>query len=146
MTEAHRARWREFLARVERRAQKRVLISAPPARFAELRAGLASLGYAVINGTEPDRLVQLVHDSIPAGALDAALTQVATYATGIGPNHRLVDARLVALAHAKGLVVHPYTVNDEARMSELVALGVDGLFTDRPDRLRALVRARGASR
>jgi glycerophosphoryl diester phosphodiesterase len=100
-------------------------------------------GLIAFHALAPDvPLVQLMHDSIPAAELDAALTQVATYAKGLGPNHRLVDARLVTLAHAKGLVVHPYTVNDEARMAELVALGVDGLFTDRPDRLRALLRAR----
>lgn len=100
-------------------------------------------GLVAFHALAPDvALVQLVHDSVPAAELDAALTQVATYATGIGPNARLVDERLVTLAHAKGLVVHPYTVNDEARMSALIALGVDGLFTDRPDRLRALLRAR----
>ncbi len=87
-------------------------------------------------------LVQLVGDSIPAGQLDAALTRVASYAKGIGPNHRLVDARLVAAAHAKGLVIHPYTVDDEARMRSLLALGVDGMFTDRPDLLRSLLAAR----
>lgn len=100
-------------------------------------------GLVAFHALAPDvALVQLMHDSIPASQLDAALTQVATYATGLGPNHRLVDERLIALAHAKGLVVHPYTVNDEARMAALIALGIDGLFTDRPDRLRALLRAR----
>lgn len=87
-------------------------------------------------------LVQLVSDSVPASRLDSALARVARYAKGIGPNHRLVDARLVAAAHAKGLVVHPYTVDDEARMMALLALGVDGVFTDRPALLRALLAAR----
>jgi glycerophosphoryl diester phosphodiesterase len=87
-------------------------------------------------------LVQLVGDSIPAAQLDTMLAQVATYARAIGPNHALVDERLVAAAHAKGLLVHPYTVNEEARMRALLALGVDGMFTDRPALLRSLLRRR----
>ena len=43
MTEADRMRWLGFLARIERRAEKRVLIGAEPARLAELQAALASL-------------------------------------------------------------------------------------------------------
>lgn len=87
-------------------------------------------------------LVQLMADSVPAAQLDAALERVATYARAIGPNHRLVDARLVAAAHAKGLLVHPYTVNEEARMRALLDLGVDGMFTDRPALLRSQLRRR----
>ncbi len=47
MSEADRMRWLGFLARIERRTDKRVLIGAEPARLAELQAALASLGYAV---------------------------------------------------------------------------------------------------
>ena len=41
-------------------------------------------------------------------------------------------------AHARCLAVHPYTVNDLAEMRALVALGVDGMFTNFPDRLELL--------
>jgi glycerophosphoryl diester phosphodiesterase len=34
-----------------------------------------------------------------------------------------------------------YTVNDEERMLELAALGVDGIFSDRPELLRSVLRA-----
>ena len=52
--------------------------------------------------------------------------------------HRLgemtvVDAKLVAYFHARGIPVHVWTVDDEAEMRELLALGVDGIVTDRPD-------------
>jgi hypothetical protein len=70
MSEADRMRWLGFLARIERRADKRVLIGADPARLAELQAGLASLGYAVTGGTDPGALVQLAStDGRPADAV-----------------------------------------------------------------------------
>lgn len=87
-------------------------------------------------------LVQLVRDSVPAAELDLTLAQVSAYAAAIGPAQQLVDARLVAAAHAKGLRVHPYTVNEEARLRALLDLGVDGIFTDRPALLRSLLRRR----
>ena len=40
MSEADMMRWYGFLARIERRAEKRVVIGAEPARLAELRRGL----------------------------------------------------------------------------------------------------------
>ena len=48
-------------------------------------------------------------------------------------------ARGLAAARRLGLETTVYTVNDEARMRELAALGVTGIFTDRPEQaLRAL--------
>jgi glycerophosphoryl diester phosphodiesterase len=46
---------------------------------------------------------------------------------------RLLSAALLETAHAAGLEVHVWTVNDEADMRRLLALGVDGLVTDRAD-------------
>jgi glycerophosphoryl diester phosphodiesterase len=54
-----------------------------------------------------------------------------------------VDARYLAAAHAHGLAVHAWTVNDEAEMRRLLALGVDGIMTDRADLLRDVLLARG---
>jgi glycerophosphoryl diester phosphodiesterase len=45
----------------------------------------------------------------------------------------------MAEAKRHGLKVVTWTVNDPKRMKELIALGVDGIMTDYPDRL-ALVR------
>lgn len=83
------------------------------------------------------------------------LEEVATFAAGIGPwLHQVYRGRdesgtprfsdLVPLAHARGLVVHPYTLRaDElpqgvASFDELMDIlvtgaGVDGVFTDFPD-------------
>ncbi|MFD1149163.1 glycerophosphodiester phosphodiesterase family protein [Saccharothrix hoggarensis] len=57
---------------------------------------------------------------------------------------RVVDGRFLRAAHRRGLEVHVWTIDDEAVMRELLDLGVDGLVTDRPDRLRDVLVDRGA--
>jgi glycerophosphoryl diester phosphodiesterase len=54
-----------------------------------------------------------------------------------------LDERLVAEAHALGLAVVPWTVNDPKDMERVLALGVDGMITDRPDLLRSLLETKG---
>ncbi|MDR7251654.1 glycerophosphoryl diester phosphodiesterase [Nocardioides sp. BE266] len=53
------------------------------------------------------------------------------------------SADLVERAHASGLAVIPYVVDDEATQRHLVRLGVDGLITNRPDRLREVLADEG---
>jgi glycerophosphoryl diester phosphodiesterase len=55
------------------------------------------------------------------------------------PNQDAVNRDSVDQAHAAGLEVMPWTVNDRTDMTDLIALGVDGLITDRPDVLLELV-------
>ncbi|HUJ62997.1 MAG TPA: PilZ domain-containing protein [Kofleriaceae bacterium] len=71
MADADHKRWLAFLARIERRADKRVLIGATPQRMLELHGALASCGYSVIGGTDPGALVQLA--SAGERPADAAL-------------------------------------------------------------------------
>jgi glycerophosphoryl diester phosphodiesterase len=54
-----------------------------------------------------------------------------------------VDAHFVAAAHAAGLQVHAWTVNDRAEMIRLLDLGVDGIMTDAADLLRTVLVERG---
>ncbi|MBA3492066.1 MAG: glycerophosphodiester phosphodiesterase [Rubrobacteraceae bacterium] len=63
------------------------------------------------------------------------LDAVSAYAVGIGPYKQDVDAALVEAAHEHCLAVHPYTVNTVEEMEALIALGVDGMFTNNPDLL-----------
>lgn len=85
-------------------------------------------------------LVQLFHSRIAGWIIRGRLRRTARWACGIGPSHRCVDARLMNVARALGLHVHPWTVNDAPTMRRLLELGVHGMFTDLPDRLLEVLR------
>jgi glycerophosphoryl diester phosphodiesterase len=59
------------------------------------------------------------------------------------PFHRDLSEATLAEAHALGLKVIPWTVNEPALMDQLIGWGVDGLITDYPDRLRAAMQRAG---
>ncbi len=73
-----------------------------------------------------------------AGGTASAL-QLPTQMRGL----RVVDQKLIETAHAKGLQVHVWTVNDRDEMGQLLDMGVDGIVTDRPDLLKEVLTARG---
>jgi glycerophosphoryl diester phosphodiesterase len=73
---------------------------------------------------------------IAAGKTRARLVQVPESAFG----RTLLTAELVAAARRAGLEIHVWTVNEEAAMRRLIALGVDGIMTDYPDKLLALLK------
>jgi glycerophosphoryl diester phosphodiesterase len=60
-----------------------------------------------------------------------------------GPNYLDLDASRVEQAHALGLRVVPWTVNEPSDVEPMLAFGVDGMISDRPDVLRALLERRG---
>ncbi|MDT0277055.1 glycerophosphodiester phosphodiesterase [Blastococcus goldschmidtiae] len=55
----------------------------------------------------------------------------------------LVDERFLAAAHARGLQVHVWTVDDPDEARAMLDLGVDGIMTDRPAMLREVLEERG---
>ena len=58
----------------------------------------------------------------------------------------LVDERFVQAAHAAGLAVHVWTIDDADEMDRLLDLGVDGIMSDRPTVLEAVLRDRASQR
>lgn len=59
------------------------------------------------------------------------------------PHHQEVTEALVAEAHALGLAVLPWTVNEPEDMRRLMGWGVDGIISDRPDVLAGVVKEAG---
>jgi glycerophosphoryl diester phosphodiesterase len=57
----------------------------------------------------------------------------------ICPKFSLVNAKLIEQAHRADLQVVAWTVNSADQMRSMIATGVDGIMTDFPDRLRAVI-------
>ncbi|MEU6700885.1 glycerophosphodiester phosphodiesterase family protein [Pseudonocardia sp. NPDC046786] len=72
---------------------------------------------------------------VPARALPPLTGTLAQVPPWFGPIPVAADRRFVAAAHASGREVHVWTVDEQAEMERLLDLGVDGLLSDRPDRL-----------
>jgi glycerophosphoryl diester phosphodiesterase len=72
--------------------------------------------------------------------LRVSIRRAARFAWGVGFWDPRAGSRGLALARRLGLRTTVYTVNDESRMRMLIELGVDGIFTDRPELLLALLR------
>ncbi|MFC9909503.1 glycerophosphodiester phosphodiesterase [Streptomyces sp. NPDC127197] len=69
----------------------------------------------------------------------AVAAQVPESQSGI----QVVDRRFVRTAHAHGLQVHVWTINEPEQMHRLLDLGVDGIMTDHIDTLRKVMEDRG---
>ncbi len=56
------------------------------------------------------------------------------------PGRRWIDPRIVEETHVRGLDVWVWTVNEPGEMRRLIALGVDAIFSDWPERFGGLAR------
>lgn len=65
----------------------------------------------------------------------ATAMHVPEYQEVSGINLHILTPRFVRAAHARGMEVHPWTINEVEDMQRMIDLGVDGIMTDYPDRL-----------
>lgn len=64
--------------------------------------------------------------------------EIPTHSSGFN----LKDRRLIAGAHRLGMKVYYWTIDNPVEMQELLEIGADGLFTNRPDLLKTLLEER----
>lgn len=105
------------LAATRRLLDRPVCSATAPADIGAIRAGLPT---ALLAARFAARSVQCAQ--IPVG---------------------MATSRFLDRAHAAGLQVHAWTVNDPTVLASLLSLGVDGIFTDQTELLRDVLVARG---
>mgnify|MGYP001820879554 CR=1 FL=1 len=82
---------------------------------------------------DPTGRVAVLTEGDPLEALEVAAE---LKAEAINPQHTQLNAQNVAKIHEAGFKVYTWTVNDPAEFQRLVSIGVDGVFSDFPDRMR----------
>lgn len=126
--ERHRAHDRVCVAAFSDRRRRAVL-----ARLS--RPVVTSAGQSVIAGAKLLRWTPLRHRAF--GGVD--VLQIPEWHGRL----RILTPSLLARAHATGVQVHVWTVNEADTMHRLLDQGVDGLLTDRADLLKGVLVDRG---
>ena len=80
-------------------------------------------------------LVQ-VFGAMDPSAIVGQLADVRSYAAALAVRKQDVTLALVESAHPRCLLVHAYVSDDQPEMQSLLEMGVDGILTGNPDRLR----------
>ncbi|GIH76847.1 glycerophosphodiester phosphodiesterase [Planobispora longispora] len=115
----------ERLARARAAMGRDVCSSLGPRGVAALRAAAATSAYGRL-------LTRLARAGVPCA-------QVPVGFRGL----RVTTPALIRTAHALGMQIHVWTVNDTRQMERLLDLGVDGVMTDNITGLREVLQARG---
>lgn len=122
------------------REERTLLTAADDALMARLRAALARHPRAVAVGASTGDVLDFVRsaqDGVAPRPGPMALQIPAEFA-----GRPLATRELVACAHAQGVQVHVWTINEPAEIARLLDLGVDGIVSDFPARAAALCAAR----
>ncbi len=75
---------------------------------------------------------------------DTAIPDIVEYASSINanainPHYELVSTNLVNTAHESKLAVYPWTINDTETALKVISSRVDGIITDFPDLIAAII-------
>lgn len=91
---------------------------------------------AIIRAQDPG--IALAYLDEQPGGVEAKMQALGFVPEIYSPWERGLTAAVIGEAHALGMRVIPWTVNEVTRMQELRAAGVDGIITDYPDRISRL--------
>lgn len=75
----------------------------------------------------------LIEESNPLEALPIARD---LKALAINPDYEKLDAEITKQIHAEGFKIYPWTVNEPQAITKMKDLGVDGIFTNYPERVK----------
>ncbi|CAM4013756.1 Glycerophosphodiester phosphodiesterase [Mesobacillus thioparans] len=87
-------------------------------------------------------LIQLLSYYAPASMTDSEIEKLKEYAVGVGMHFTAANPAYVKKVKDSGLLILPYTVNEKEDMEMLLDWGVNGMFTNYPDRLDEVIRKR----
>ncbi|MEZ4772081.1 MAG: glycerophosphodiester phosphodiesterase family protein [Bacteroidia bacterium] len=95
------------------------------------------------------RTLQIIHRDFPNQSLallvenketpEWNLSQLGFVPTIYSPDFLLVDDNLMDFVHEKGMKIIPWTLNENPDIQRMLDIGVDGIISDYPDRVIALV-------
>lgn len=96
---------------------------------------LSETSLRTLKALAPDvKMVQLYSGTMLDNLdLNQEFKRISEYAAGVGINKKLIDTKLIELAHLNGLFVHSWGVNKRDDLAELLSLGVDGIITNKPE-------------
>lgn len=117
------------------REENTLVASFRPRSIQEFRAACPAVATSAV---EPEIRPFFLLSLFGLGAAAAPPAQ-AFQVPEFGGGFRVVDVHLIRNARAKGVEVHPWTINTTEDMERMLALDVDGIITDYPDRLLALL-------
>jgi glycerophosphoryl diester phosphodiesterase len=67
------------------------------------------------------------------------LAELSRYAFAVGMNHDRVTSEMVQEVHNHGLQLHVFTANKDEEIIRVIDLGVDGVFSDDPRKVRSIL-------
>lgn len=80
-------------------------------------------------------LILLIDDPEFVKLTEQNVKHIATYAKGVGYSYDLASLSNVKLFHKYGLDIHAYTVNKQKDIQLMKDMGIDGVFSNFPDRV-----------
>ncbi|MDW2886076.1 glycerophosphodiester phosphodiesterase [Exiguobacterium artemiae] len=84
-------------------------------------------------------LVQLMEAPTVQSITPETLDEIQTYAVGLGPSFKGLTRENTAMIRERGLLLHPYTVNEKVDMERMLDYGVTGVFTNYADRFNEVL-------